>query len=102
MTFSSVFSARAGREVRRLAVMGGAGGSAIRDAWQKGCDTYVTADLKYHDFLLAQELGLNLIDGDHFCTENPVLSVLQLQLQEAFPEVETVRSRRHRQLIQFA
>lgn len=92
----------AGHEVRRLAVMGGAGGSAIRDAWQKGCDTYVTADLKYHDFLLAQELGLNLIDGDHFCTENPVLSVLQLQLQEAFPEVETVRSRRHRQLIQFA
>ena len=92
----------AGRDVRRLAVMGGAGGSAIRDAWEKGCDTYVTADLKYHDFLLAQELRLNLIDGDHFCTENPVLSMLQTRLHEAFPETETVLSRRHCQIIQFA
>ncbi len=91
----------AGREVRRLAVMGGAGGSAIRDAWKKGCDTYVTADLKYHEFLLAEELGLNLIDGDHFCTENPVLSVLQTKLLEAFPETEVVISRRHHQIIQF-
>jgi dinuclear metal center YbgI/SA1388 family protein len=90
------------KKVRRLAVMGGSGGSAIRDAWQKGCDTYVTADLKYHDFLLAQELGLNLVDGDHFCTENPVMFLLQAKLQKAFPDTEVMISKRHHQIIQFA
>ena len=91
----------AGKDVRRFAVMGGSGGSAIRDAWKKGCDTYVTADLKYHEFLLAQELGLNLIDGDHFCTENPVMFLLQTKLQEMFPEAEALISRRHCQIVQF-
>ena len=92
----------AGKDVRRIAVMGGAGASALRDAWEKGCDTYLTADIGYHDFLLAKELGINLVDGDHFCTENPVLFMLQAKLQEAFPETEIMISRRHRQIIQFA
>ena len=80
----------AGKPVKRLAVMGGAGASAIRDAWEKGCDTYLTSDLKYHDFLLGSELGLNLIDAGHFHTENPVMDVLRRKLAEAFPEVEFI------------
>jgi DNA-binding transcriptional LysR family regulator len=83
--------------------------AALLLAVEKGSLTSAATELGYTQSglthmmnALEQELGLNLIDGDHFCTENPVLSVLQLQLQEAFPEVETVRSRRHRQLIQFA
>ena len=83
----------------RLAVMGGAGGDSLEDAWRKGCDTYVTADLKYHQFLRAEELGLNLIDGDHFCTENPVIPDLCARLQTAFPNVTFTVSRRHRQTI---
>ena len=31
--------------------MGGAGADSLRDAYEKGCDTYVTADVKYHQFL---------------------------------------------------
>lgn len=92
----------ADRDVKRLAVMGGAGASALKDAWEKGCDTYLTADVGYHDFLLAEELGLNLIDGDHFCTENPVLSMIQAKLRDAFPTTEIIISRRHHQIIQFA
>ena len=92
----------AGRPVRRLAVMGGGGGESLEDAWRKGCDTYVTADLKYHQFLRAEELGLNLIDGDHFCTENPVIPVLRERLTAAFPELDFQVSKRHRQTICFA
>ena len=90
----------AGKPVRRLAVMGGAGGDAMRDALKKGCDTYVTADIKYHQFLDAAELGMNLIDADHFCTENPVIPVLADQLRAAFPSVSFRISRRHHQIIQ--
>lgn len=91
----------AGRAVRRIAVMGGSGGDHIADAVKHGCDTYVTADIKYHQFLQAQELGINLIDGDHFCTENPVIPVLAKKLQEAFPELRVSVSSRHKQVAAF-
>ena len=91
----------AGREVRRLAVMGGSGGSALADALAKGCDTYVTADIKYNQFLEAKEKGINLIDGDHFCTENPVIPVLAERLRRQFPDVEFLVSQRHGQVVSF-
>jgi dinuclear metal center YbgI/SA1388 family protein len=90
-----------GRPVRRLAVMGGAGGSALSDALAAGCDTYVTADVKYHIFLDAAEQGLNLIDADHFSTENPVIPVLAARLQAAFPALEIRIAASHGPLIQF-
>lgn len=92
----------AGKPVHRLAVMGGGGGDSLEDAWRKGCDTYVTADVKYHQFLRAQELGINLIDGDHFCTETPVIPVLRDQLAARFPEISFFVSKRLRQTVSFA
>ena len=91
----------AGRRVEKLAVMGGSGGDCVERAFALGCDTYVTADIKYHQFLLARELGINLIDADHFCTENPVIPVLCEKLKKAFPEVSFEVSQRHRQVIDF-
>ncbi len=91
-----------GRTVGRLAVMGGAGGDALEDAFAKGCDTYVSADLKYHSFLRAQELGMNLIDADHFCTEQPVIPVLCEKLTQRFPDVCFRVSRKHGAAIRFA
>lgn len=89
------------RPVRRLAVMGGSGGGALEDAVRLGCDTYVTADIKYNQFLDAAELGLNLIDADHFCTEDPVIPVLAEKLRARFPDVDFAVSERHGQVISF-
>ena len=91
----------AGHPVYKLAVMGGSGADAIEDAFLAGCDTYVTSDIKYHQFQRAQELGLNLIDADHFCTENPVIAVLADHLQQKFPSVDFSISISHQQLISF-
>ena len=77
----------AGRPVIRLAVTGGSGGDMLRAVQAKGCDTYVSSDIKYHQFREAAEMGLNLIDADHFCTEYPVMPVLLEKLRLAFPEV---------------
>ena len=89
-----------GHPVCKLAVMGGAGSHAIEDAFLAGCDTYVTSDIKYHQFQQAQDLGLNLIDADHFCTENPIISDLAARLQAGYPEVSFMVSEVHKQLIQ--
>lgn len=91
-----------GRQVFKLAVMGGSGGDSLETAYRLGCDTYLTADIKYHQFLEAQELGINLIDGDHFCTENLVIPVLAQRLRAAFPETKFTISKRHHQVIRFA
>lgn len=91
-----------GRQVSQLAVMGGSGGDSLETAYRLGCDSYLTADIKYHQFLEAQELGINLIDGDHFCTENLVIPVLAQRLRAAFPEIEFTISKRHHQVIRFA
>lgn len=91
-----------GRPVSQLAVMGGSGGDSLETAYRLGCDTYLTADIKYHQFLEAQELGINLIDGDHFCTENLVIPALVQRLRKAFPEIEFTVSHRHHQVVCFA
>ena len=91
----------AGRPVRRVAVCGGSGGGEVALAHAAGCDTYVTADIKYDPFLEAKHLGINLIDADHFCTENVVVPVLRDWVSAAFPEVEVLISKRHLQTAQF-
>ena len=91
----------AGRPVEHIAVLGGSGGSNLIGATQAGSDTFVTADVKYSVFLLARELGVNLIDGDHFCTENPVIPVLAKKLRAAFPETEFLVSEKHSQTVRF-
>jgi len=78
----------AGKPVSKVALCGGSGGEYVEKAAALGCDTLVTADVKYHQFLAAKELGLNLIDADHFCTENVVVPVLAELLRRGFPEIE--------------
>ena len=90
-----------GKPVEYIACCGGAGGGDMLKAYQAGCDTYVTADLKYDHFLEAKELGLNLVDADHFCTENVVIPYLMSTLSNRFPEIEAFVSSVHHQIIQF-
>lgn len=90
----------AGRPVHRVAVGGGACGCYIPQAVAAGCDTFVTSDLKYNDFLDTE--GLNLIDAGHFPTENVVCPALRDRLQRAFPAVDVLYSTSHsREIIQY-
>lgn len=90
-----------GRDVKKIACIGGAGDDGLMDAYRSGCDTFITSDVHYHVFLEAKELEMNLIDADHFCTENPVIEVLQKRLSNAFPDVDFILSNVHKQTAQF-
>ncbi len=87
-----------GRPVQKVAVGGGACGSMMEDALAQGCDTFVTADLKYNQFLDAKALGLNLMDAGHFPTEHVVCAPLVRRLSEAFPDVEVCLAQDHREV----
>lgn len=90
-----------GRQVRRVAVGGGACGSYWRAAAEAGCDTLVTSDLKYNEFLDAQAAGLTVIDAGHFPTENVVCPVLCEYLRIKFPGLTVERSAVHREVVQY-
>ena len=90
-----------GKVVRKVAVGGGSCAGGMLDALAAGCDTFVTADVKYNQFWDAAELGLNLIDAGHFYTENPVVAVLAAKISAAFPEVEVKISESHRDCMKY-
>ena len=90
-----------GKAVSRVAVGGGACGDGLRDAFDAGCDTFVTADVKYNQFWDARDLGLNLIDAGHFWTENPVCGSLADKLREEFPGCLVKVSENHGDCINF-
>lgn len=90
-----------GKPVHRVAVGGGACASELMDAVNAGCDTFVTADVKYNQFWDARDLGLNLIDAGHFATENPVVSLLAAKIAAQFPAVSVKVSETHRDCMKF-
>ena len=90
-----------GKPVHYVAVGGGACGGGIQDAFRAGCDTFVTADLKYTHFREAYDLGMNQIDAGHFYTENPVCAVLAEKLAARFPELEVKVSQNHHDPMKF-
>jgi len=89
------------KAVQKVAVGGGSCGSEWETVLQAGCDTFVTADIKYNQFCDAMAMGLNLIDAGHFPTENPVIPVLAAKLQKKFPDVEVKISETHGDYIKY-
>lgn len=77
------------REIRTVAVCGGAGDEFLRDA--AGADAYLTADLRHHP--ASEHLaggGPALLDATHWATERPWLDTVAGQLAQT--GVETVVS----------
>ena len=89
------------RPVRRVAVGGGACADMMKDAIALGCDTFVTADVKYNGFLDAKALGLNLIDAGHYPTEQVVVPVLAKWLQDGFAKVEVLTTQSHKEVFSY-
>lgn len=98
---SGVRYADCGKPVFRVAVGGGACGDFEEDVLRSGCDTFVTADLSYHQFLDAPPKGLNLIDAGHFPTEDPICQVLTDYLTGRFAGLHAEKSTSHREVIQY-
>ena len=90
-----------GNLVHKVAVGGGACAGDLPEAVSAGCDTFVTADVKYNQFWDAHDLGINLIDAGHFHTENPVVPVLADRIAAAFPDIQVEISKTHTDCMKF-
>jgi dinuclear metal center YbgI/SA1388 family protein len=69
------------RMLEKVALCGGSGSSLLREAYSQGADVLVTGDVKYHDALEAQTLGVELVDLGHFASEIPMVEGLLSRLE---------------------
>lgn len=68
-----------GRQIQKVAVLGGSGSFAIRNAIGAQADVFVTADLKYHDFYQAEH-EIILADIGHHESEQFTKNLLHTYL----------------------
>jgi GTP cyclohydrolase I len=75
------------REIKRVAILGGAGGSELSQASEKGADLYITGDVRHHEALMAQSSGLALIDAGHFNMERAAMHAFADDLGNRFRDL---------------
>jgi len=84
------------KEVYRVALCSGSGGSLIEQAIDAGVDVFITGDVKYHEAQRALEAGLALIDVGHFSSEKivvrPVAAFLRTQAGAHGQELEVIEA----------
>ena len=73
--------------VKQVAVVGGKGlsSSMVAEVIKLGCDTFVSGEFTYPEYLAAQRLGLNLIATSHYKSEKIGMESLQKILSLSFP-----------------
>lgn len=75
-------------KVKRLAVVGGGGGSYIREAASSGADTYLSGELGYHNMTDCKDYRINLVEAGHYFTERVALYNLSRFVLGADSEIE--------------
>lgn len=73
-----------GGEIRTVAVCGGSGGDFITPLAGE-IDAFVSGEVRHHQWLEANALGVTVIEAGHYATEVPIVDTLCRWLQEAFP-----------------
>ncbi len=74
------------QQIKKVAVCGGSGAALVHAAARQGADVLVTGDMKYHEALTAQALGVSVIDAGHFATERLMAQELAARLRAAAAE----------------
>lgn len=77
----------ADKEIKRVLLCSGSGGSYLSEVLRHNCDALITADVKHNQFIDAERLGISLFDAGHFDTEEVVTEPLRQLLQAEFPNI---------------
>lgn len=80
------------KEIRLVAVCGGAGSDFWQEAKDNGADLLLTGEAHHHEYLDSAAADMALMTAGHFETEFPAVKALQAKLQMRFPEIEFVLS----------
>lgn len=76
------------RSIRRVAVLGGAGGDYASEALSAGADVYLTGEISHHRAWDAWLGGLCVLEAGHAATELPAVNLLARTLQAAMDDIK--------------
>lgn len=79
------------KEVRKVALCGGAGSFLISKALAAGADFFITGDIKYHEFFDANG-RIVVADIGHFESEQFTINLLQEILAQKFPTFAVLKT----------
>lgn len=85
------YTAPVHNKVQRIAFCGGAGSEFIGQAIDAHADVYITADVKYHEFQVA-DFRIALLDIGHFESEQHIKELMQNLLHTALPALEILQA----------
>ncbi len=80
-----------GKQIKKVALCGGAGSFLLKQAIASGADVFVTSDLKYHEFFDADSKIL-VADIGHWESEQFTIGLLIDILQAKFPTFAVLKS----------
>lgn len=72
------------KKIKTVALCGGSGAEFIENAKKENADVFLTADLKYHDYFLAEK-SLVLADVGHFESEQFIKEIFFEQIKKNLP-----------------
>ena len=90
---SAVRFSDGGREISKIAVSSGSGGSFVVLAQKKGADALISGDFKHDAFIDSGNEGFTIIDCGHFHTERIFCGIMKKLLSEAFPEIQVTEAK---------
>ncbi len=70
--------------VARIGVVTGGAGGEVAQAAREGVDTFITGEGPHHSFILAEELGVNVLYAGHYATETFGVKALAERLARRF------------------
>lgn len=79
------------RKIKTIGMLGGSGTEGIKYALLKGCDAYLTGDIKYHEFFQSENQML-ICDIGHYESERFVVQQLFELLSEKFTKFAILKS----------
>ncbi|MEM0991552.1 MAG: Nif3-like dinuclear metal center hexameric protein [Bacteroidota bacterium] len=77
-----------GKDIKRVAVCGGAGGFLLKDAIRQQADIFITSDYKYHEFFDADG-RIIIADIGHYESEQFTIDLLHTLISDKFTNFAT-------------
>ena len=89
-----------GKPIKKVAVLGGSGSFAIKDAIQAKADIFITADMKYHQFYEAEN-KIIIADIGHYESEQYTKNLIVAYLRKKISNFEIIFSDQNTNPIQY-
>jgi dinuclear metal center YbgI/SA1388 family protein len=80
-------------KIKTVAICSGSGGDYAPLAKEYNADVLLTGEIRHHEILIANAIGISVVDAGHFKTEDIVIEPLCQKLNEKFPDVEFIKSK---------